>query len=310
MKKIKWIILGVLGLAILLLIGWLSERAFMRTNLGLMMFGQNVSSTTIVSHLDSTDRDLVMTSLGLLSDRHDVSGQAKAYQLLNDQDDYIWLNATLYLGSIGDQKAVPHLIRALGHTASRSYQESATHLQAITGQSYGTDQQKWIDWWQAQNPTQSFEFGFLQYVEEARRLTSDHAYLINHVVGPTTISHSGSKIELVGVQLETGASEPAAIRLLQEAVMFQFVELVTDEDQPMTDEGARRAVVYWVADEINDPALAAMGRQSSGLGAVPFKDKTQVQYYLVDSGLYVYDLGEVTDEEVLDALAEDDKSKP
>jgi hypothetical protein len=271
---------------------YLACCAVTHTTFGLIIFPGGASSATLVANLDSSDRDLVMTSLHLLSDRGDPAGQAKARQLLSG-DSYIWLNATLYLGELNDPTIVPHLIRALKHNASRAHPQMVASLQRITGQNFGTDQVKWIDWWRTQNPGASFEFTIKENMETAQRLSSGVNIVINSVIGPTTISHVGAPIELIGVRLKPGANAQAATAALSNAVIGQFVELQCDDDPQVTPDGARRALAYWVPDRINDPTMQNMIRR--GLGPVPFSQRTLIQKYLLQTGYYEPDPDAVHD---------------
>ena len=91
---------------------WITE-----STLGLSLFNKHVSSEKLVNNLSSGKRNLVMTSLSLLEERHDSAGKEQAQKLLLSKDDYLWLNAGLYLAAFGDQQAIPYLIKGLNHPA-------------------------------------------------------------------------------------------------------------------------------------------------------------------------------------------------
>jgi len=75
-----------------------------------------------------------------------------AAQHLHSDDAYLWMNAAHYLGCIGDPVAVPYLIKALRHTASRADEERRELLVALTGQDFGTDFVEWQRWWISRHP--------------------------------------------------------------------------------------------------------------------------------------------------------------
>jgi hypothetical protein len=76
----------------------------------------------------------------------------RAIELLHHPDDYISLNAALYLGACRRQEAVPYLIRALRHTAWRVDDETSRYLREMTGMNFGTDFQSWQQWWLTDHP--------------------------------------------------------------------------------------------------------------------------------------------------------------
>ena len=71
----------------------------------------------------------------------------RAIRDLRSDDDYLWLNAAIYLGHLNRVEAVPYLIKALRHTASYSDDERVALLQRITGESYGANFEQWQGWW-------------------------------------------------------------------------------------------------------------------------------------------------------------------
>jgi hypothetical protein len=119
---------------------------------------QSADTEELVGNLASPRPDLVRESLGVLRRGGDPAGQEKARNLLGSHDPYVWLNAALYLGALGDPVAVPSLIRGLGHPAYRTHEQIAQMLQSITGESLGSDQKAWIKWWQEQHPDSQFDF--------------------------------------------------------------------------------------------------------------------------------------------------------
>jgi hypothetical protein len=289
---VKKLWFGFFALVLLGLAGFGIYCAATRTTLGLMLSGGAVSSSTLVGNLSSSDRDLVMTSLELLKSRNDPAGQQQARALLGSSDDYIWFNAALYLAVINDKQAIPYLIKGLKHPASRAYADVVKNLQALTGQSFGMDQAKWIEWWNQSNANSKFSFTYASLEKQAAEIQTGSNILINRVIDPLNVSHAGSPITLIGLRLKAGANAAQAQRLLETAILGQFAEIERDGDQP-TSDGSVPALIYWIPDTINSPDLAASMRR--GLPAVPFAQRTSVQAYLLQSGLYELDLSMVRD---------------
>ena len=93
-----------------------------------------------------------------LTKRRSPVAVPRAIELLNSNDDYIWLNAAIYLGACNRQEAVPYLIKALRHTAWRSDAETALYLRTITGADFDTDFGRWQQWWLASHPDFTFDW--------------------------------------------------------------------------------------------------------------------------------------------------------
>ncbi len=98
------------------------------------------------------------SAYGVLQDRKSRAAINEATRDLQSADPYVWFNSALYLGELGEHAAVPYLIKGLRHPAHRAHGEAAAHLQAITGQSFGTNFQAWKTWWENQNPASNFDF--------------------------------------------------------------------------------------------------------------------------------------------------------
>lgn len=277
------------------------HKQMTKSTLGLILARNAVGSETLVANLDSSDRDLVMTSLGILSDRADPSGRDKAIVLLESSDNYIWLNAALYLGTIGDVAAIPYLIKALKHRASGAHDKAASLLSTLAGQAFGKDQEKWIAWWKTEHPDSAFVFRYLDLEKEASMLDETSYILISAVVDPLRISHVGPQVRLIGIRLKEDAPSEEAVNLLRSLLEDQFVQLEFDDGPTLDGEGARRAFVYWTMSSPVDKM------RRSGLPPVPFKSKTLINAYLLNSGLYDVDLDSVdsdTMKEILRQAAE------
>jgi hypothetical protein len=114
-----------------------------------------VPASRWAANLESSHNDLVIESLYFLTQRADPVGVDRALPLLKRSDDYVWLNAALYLGACKRQEATPYLIKALRHTAWRALDETVDRLEAITGEHFGRDFEAWRSWWQAGHPNES-----------------------------------------------------------------------------------------------------------------------------------------------------------
>jgi len=115
-------------------------------------------SQRLAKNLSSSDNGVVRESLAVLKNRKDPAGMEAALPLLQSKEPYIWFNAALYLGSMQRPESVPYLIKGLRHRASLAYAESAADLTAITGKSFGTDFQKWHEWWETTHPSSNINF--------------------------------------------------------------------------------------------------------------------------------------------------------
>ncbi|MDC0088202.1 hypothetical protein OAI07_01525 [Akkermansiaceae bacterium] len=109
------------------------------------------STEELLKKINSSHRDTVLSGYYYLTERRDPSGREKAVIDLSSDEDYIWLNAALYLGSLGDEVAVPYLIKALRHTAWRSDEQTLSYLRKITQTNAGSDYADWKAWWDNQN---------------------------------------------------------------------------------------------------------------------------------------------------------------
>ena len=252
------------------------------------------SSETLARRLSSENGDTVRNALYLLEERRDPAGKDQARKLLLSDDDYIWFNAALYLGAIGDGASIPYLIKGLKHPASRAYDDVAACLELLTTQKFGKDQKKWINWWKETNSDSDFDFVYHKLREEALALTSDVQLLINGVADPVRIRHCGPQIRLIGVKLRENADREKVLLFLKRAVVNQVVQLEFDTGDQLDEEGARRALVYWLREDTQ--ALTRSTRE--GLPPVPFREKTLINLYLLRSGLYELDLDGVNDPRV------------
>ena len=106
-----------------------------------------VPTSVFAERLESDDDAVVREALAVLTRRADPAAAERAVELLASDDDYVWLNAALYLGACGREEAVPYLIKALRHTAWRSDSKTLGHLKALTGEEPGETFEEWHRWW-------------------------------------------------------------------------------------------------------------------------------------------------------------------
>jgi HEAT repeat protein len=116
------------------------------------------SSRALTRNVEDGSGAIVYDSLEILTQRKDPMAVYFEIGMLQSHDDYEWLNAAIYLGACGRQEAVPYLIKALRHTALRSYDQEAGYLRALTSQNYGTDFEKWKSWWEKTNPDSQMDW--------------------------------------------------------------------------------------------------------------------------------------------------------
>ncbi|MCC5805417.1 MAG: hypothetical protein JJU00_03725 [Opitutales bacterium] len=94
----------------------------------------------------------VYDSYSILTSRQDPIALEHALEDVKVPDAYLWVNAARYLGSLGREEAIPYLIKALRHTASRGDDEIVGWLEDLTKKSFGADFDAWRSWWLEENP--------------------------------------------------------------------------------------------------------------------------------------------------------------
>lgn len=90
------------------------------------------------------------SAYGILQDRESDVAIEEGLRDLGSEDAYVWMNAASYVGSRGRSEAIPYLIKALRHTASRSNGERVELLQNLTSQTFGADFEEWLQWYRKQ----------------------------------------------------------------------------------------------------------------------------------------------------------------
>jgi hypothetical protein len=157
-KRVVVVIILVVFATLVIGVVWLVPRSMLLTTFVEQMAPGVIPASSYERNLDSNNPDLVRESLSHLADRKDPVAVARAVQLLQSTDDYIWLNAAHYTGVCGRREAVPYLIKALRHTAWRADNQTAQYLRNLTGQDFGSNFARWQEWWLGQHPDSAIDW--------------------------------------------------------------------------------------------------------------------------------------------------------
>jgi hypothetical protein len=91
-----------------------------------------------------------LAEAGALADKALLPGLIKVAAYHRDDRDYDcrpkWM-AVAALGRVGDESAVPTLVRLVDHGNMNTRMWARASLVRITGQAFGDDKQAWADWW-------------------------------------------------------------------------------------------------------------------------------------------------------------------
>jgi hypothetical protein len=117
-----------------------------------------IPASGYVQLLYSPDTEFVLEGLHYLRARKNPIAVNRAIELLNSENDYIWLNAALYLGACERKEAIPYLIKALRHTARHGDPKTTQFLRDITGLDFGADFLRWRQWWLSSHPDFRFDW--------------------------------------------------------------------------------------------------------------------------------------------------------
>lgn len=90
-------------------------------------------------------REVTVRALGKIGDPRAVDA---LIGVLKDDKQSIQGTAAKALGEIGDKRAIKPLIDALQNVGQPTDWFFATALENLTGESYGTDYQEWLSWWE------------------------------------------------------------------------------------------------------------------------------------------------------------------
>ena len=145
--------------ACLLTAGWVVNRQLQKL-VAAQQLAMEGSPTVeqMVGLLDYSDAIVLKNTMTQLEHSGSDAGRERAVELLGHSDIYVSYCSALYLGSIGDQRSVPYLIRGLDHPASRSRPRLVRYLKTLTHQDFGENKDQWVGWWKSQNSGSSFDF--------------------------------------------------------------------------------------------------------------------------------------------------------
>jgi hypothetical protein len=145
--------------ACLFIAAWVTIRQLQKLNAARQLAMEGSPTVEqMVSLLDYSDTIVLRNTLTQLEHSGSEAGRERAVELLGHSDIYVSYGSALYLGSIGDHRSVPYLIRGLDHPASRSRPRLVQYLKTLTHQDFGETKDQWVGWWKSQNPGSSFDF--------------------------------------------------------------------------------------------------------------------------------------------------------
>lgn len=89
---------------------------------------------------------------GFLERRRTDAAIEIALEHIKSDDDYLWLNSAIYLGSRDRKEAIPYLIKSIRHTASVSVEDRIRILERLSGKNFGSDFSTWRKWYISNKP--------------------------------------------------------------------------------------------------------------------------------------------------------------
>ena len=136
-----------------LLIGVLEEQDLTLQKVAVEALGERGDTTAVAALLTALEAtanfDLTRKIVAALGNTGDRRATDTLIDVMHTAfDPALRESATRALGQIGDIDAVPRLIEVLGSDARSVRRQAAVALNAITGQSFGTDAEAWQRWWQ------------------------------------------------------------------------------------------------------------------------------------------------------------------
>ncbi len=99
----------------------------------------------LLKHTNWRVRETAAESLGWTGDAAAVAPLIETVE--KDRNWNVRLCATWSLGHIADRRAIPVLIRTLKDENRRIAAKAAKSLSKITGRNFGTDHERWLDWY-------------------------------------------------------------------------------------------------------------------------------------------------------------------
>lgn len=165
MKKAFWIVAVCGGLVFGVLAG---GRVLLRKNVyTLALFNRLFTDEELLTNLKSEDSLIRITALSILEERRSPVAIEYAEKLLVPDSD--WIGGAMYLAALGRDEVIPYLIAGLKHPAKGLRLRCAKYLTTLTGQQWGADFDRWLEWWKKENPHSSFDFeGLVAGAERAR----------------------------------------------------------------------------------------------------------------------------------------------
>lgn len=156
------ILVGVAGFLIsgLVVAIWFDKHRSHRAVTRCHLFAPMLLSSRLLAPNVKTNwasRDLILASLDVLAERKSEIVRVEANELLGSAEPYLWLNAAIYLGEIGDQNAVPYLIKAFRHTAYRDLNMRRRLLNELTQVEFPTFE-GWTNWWGSREVPPGFDW--------------------------------------------------------------------------------------------------------------------------------------------------------
>jgi len=88
----------------------------------------------------------------VLEKRDTDKALSHALQHIHSSDDYLWLNASIYLASQDRVEAIPYLIKSIRHTAQYSLNKRIELLEQLSHQQFGKDFSSWKNWYLSTHP--------------------------------------------------------------------------------------------------------------------------------------------------------------
>lgn len=156
-RRLLIVLVAVIGC--LCVVSWFINWRLEKLNAArqLAMYG-HPTIEQMVDLLGYSDTIVINNTLTRFEFSGSDAGRERAVELLRHPDIYVWYCSSLYLGSIGDQRSVPYLIRGLDHPAWRSRPKLVRYLRSLTHEDFGENKDEWVRWWKSQNPDSPFDF--------------------------------------------------------------------------------------------------------------------------------------------------------
>ncbi|HOX36912.1 MAG TPA: HEAT repeat domain-containing protein [Candidatus Brocadiia bacterium] len=259
-------------------LGFLALKQLSKSAMLIDMLKGGASATEVLQNLSSDDEYMVVKTLQTLGEKGDASGAESAHYLLFSEKETIWFNAALYLATSGDDTSVPFLIKGLDRAVGDEKARAIQSLKSLTGEDFGPDRGKWIQWWNKTNPDSDFDFGMSEAPSAAAQ-QDDGSFIVQEIAGPGTIVCGTTAVSIAGVRPRAGDDLQKASEFLAMLLMNQPVRLRLGGMEP---DGSRSALVYWAGED----ATTAPGADSPIALPLPIRKRQLVNAYLVAAGIF------------------------